>query len=236
MAQTNLDATVKLQATEVTGDEVFDLTVECDLDLPDMAAIVLANKSTKWTEKVNLGDTVEVKLGFAANAATPNIVFKGEVTGLEPIYDTKGGQRVIVRCLNALHLLARGKQSVSYTKVTDKDMVDKIVAKYGLSADYGDTPPTVQYDHVYQHNQTDLEFVRLRASRLGFEVFCEDKKLFFRKRTDQDSGIEYEFGVGGQDKVLERFAPRLSTANQVSEVRVRGWDPDQKKEILGSAT
>jgi hypothetical protein len=31
------------------------------------------------------------------------------------------------------------------------------------------------------------------------------------------------------------FSPPLSTANQVSEVRVRAWDPVHKKEIVGSA-
>jgi Bacteriophage probable baseplate hub protein len=235
MAQTNLDATVKIQATEVTGDEVHDLAVECDLDLPDMAAVVLSNKSTKWTEKVKPGDAVEVKLGFASNAADSNIVFKGEVTGLEPLYDTKGGQRVTVRALSPLHKLARGKKSVAYLNVSDKDIVDKIVGNYGMSAEYGDAPPTVKYDHIYQHNQSDLEFIRLRAARLGFEVYGWDTKLYFRKRTEQDSGISFEWGVGGADTVLERFAPRLSTANQVSEVRVRAWDPEQKKEILGSA-
>ena len=29
--------------------------------------------------------------------------------------------------------------------------------------------------------------------------------------------------------------PRLSTAHQVSEVKVFGWDPDKKKEIVGGA-
>jgi phage protein D len=34
---------------------------------------------------------------------------------------------------------------------------------------------------------------------------------------------------------LERFLPRLSTANQVSEVRVRGWNSSKKSEIIGVA-
>src|SRR5262252_7415120 len=100
MAQTNLDCKVTLAQNEVTGDEVHDLAVEADLDLPDMASIVLSNKSTKWTEKVKLGDVVQVELGFASGAAAPAPVFKGEVTGLEPLYDVKIGQRVVVRALN----------------------------------------------------------------------------------------------------------------------------------------
>jgi phage protein D len=74
----------------------------------------------------------------------------------------------------------------------------------------------------------------MRAARLGFEVVVDDKKLYFRKRTDADSGITLAFGVPGAS-ALERFNPRLSTAAQVSEVKVFGWDPVQKKEIVGVA-
>jgi Bacteriophage probable baseplate hub protein len=235
MAQTNVTLSVTIDGKQIKPDEVHDLNVECDLDQPDMAAIVLSNKSTKYSETVKLGDDISVDGGFATGANDADTIFKGEVTGLEPIYQTKGPQRVVVRALNKLHLLARGKKSVAYTKVTDKDLVDKICQLYSLQGQYGDAPPTVQYDHVYQHNQTDLEFIRLRAARIGFEVFVQDTKLFFRKRSEQDSGIALEFGVTGEN-MLEKFNPRLSTANQVSEVRVRAWDPDQKKEILGSAT
>src|SRR5581483_10563615 len=234
MAQTNVDITVKVAGKEISGDEVHDLVVDADLEQPDMAADVLSNKSTKWSEKVNLGDDVAIEGGFASNSSDAASIFKGEVTGLEPMYQTKGGLRVTIRALNALHALSRGKKSVAYTKVTDKDIVDKICQLYSLTGDYGDTPPTVQYDHIYQHNQTDLEFIRLRASRIGFEVFVVDKKLYFRKRNETDSGISLEFGVSGKN-ILEKFNPRLSTANQVSEVRVRAWDPDQKKEIIGTA-
>src|SRR5262249_56609717 len=88
--------------------------------------------------------------------------------------------------------------------------------------------------HVYQHNQSDLEFIRLRAARIGFEVLVEDQTLHFRKRTDKDSGMTLEFGTG-QETGIERITHRLSTANQVSEVRVRAWDPEQKNEIVGTA-
>jgi RNA polymerase sigma-54 factor len=40
----------------------------------------------------------------------------------------------------------------------------------------------------------------------------------------------------GAEAQLMRFSPRLSTVQQVSEVKVRGYDPENKKEIVGSAT
>lgn len=233
MSSTSIDCTVKLGTDQLTGDEVHDVLVEADLDQPDHAVVSLSNLSTKYSEKVTEGDDIEIKLGFVDGKAQ-KVVFKGEVTGIEPIYDSRAPARVLIRALNQLHRLTRGKKSVSFTKVTDKDLVDKICQAYGLTAKFGDSPPATKYEHVYQNNMTDLEFVRNRAARIGCEVFVVDKELHFRKRGDADSGISLQFGAPG-DSALERFLPRLSTAQQVSEVRVLGWDPANKKEIVGSA-
>jgi len=233
MPSTSIDCAVKIGTKQLAGNEVFDVVVEADLDQPDHAIITLSNLSTKYSEQVNEGDELEVKLGFV-DGKDQGSVFKGEVVGIEPIYDARLPARVQIRGFNQLHRLMRGKKSVTYTKVTDKDIVDKLCQSYGLSPDYGGAGPSTKYDHVYQHNLTDLEFLRMRAARLGFEVSVDDKKLYFRKRVDSDSGIKLVFGVPG-DSALERFMPRLSTAQQVSEVKVFGWDPVKKEEIVGSA-
>ena len=229
---TQLHCTVKLGGKALPGNDVHDVLVEADLDQPDHAIITLSNLSTKYSEQLNEGDDLEIQTSIGGS--DPGVLFKGELVGIEPIYDTRAAARVNIRGYNQLHRLMRGKKSVTYTKVTDKDIVDKLCQQYGLTANYGGSPPTTKYDHVYQHNLSDLEFIRMRAARLGFEVFVDDKKLFFQKRTDQDSGITLEFGVSGAG-TLERFLPRLSTAQQVSEVKVFGWDPVKKQEIVGSA-
>jgi phage protein D len=230
---THIDCTVKLGSNTITGDEVHDILVEADLDQPDHACVILSNASTRWSEKVNEGDDIEIKLGFEGGGQSAT-VFKGEVTGIEPIYDSRQPLRVVIRALNQMHRLTRGKKSVAHKQVTDKDIVDKVCQTYGLTAKFGDTPPATKYEHVYQHNMSDFEFLKLRASRIGFEILVNDKELHFRKRIEADSGIKLEFGLPG-DSALEKFMPRLSTANQVSEVKVFGWDPDKKKEIVGIA-
>ena len=233
MSSTSIDCTVKIGAKEITGDEVHDILVEADLDEPDMAVVTLSNLSTKYSEQVAEGEDIEVKLGFVDGKAA-GTVFKGEVTGIEPIYDSRAPARVLVRALNQLHRLTRGKKSVAHMQVTDKDIVDKVCQTYGLTAKFGDQPPSTKYEHVYQNNLSDLEFLRSRAARIGCEVLVVDKELHFKKRVDADSGIKLQFGVPG-DSALEKFMPRLSTANQVSEVRVFGWDPDKKQQIIGVA-
>jgi uncharacterized protein len=232
VSSTSIDGSIKLKGKELKGEDVHDLLIEADLDQPDHAVVTLSNASPRHSESINEGDDLEIKLGFV-DGLEPIVVFKGEVIGLEPIYDSMSPERVMVRALNRLHRLTRGKKSVAFKQLTDKDIVNKLCQSNGLTAKFGAMPQT-KYEHVYQNNLTDLEFLRTRAARLGCEVFVVDKELHFRKRDESDSGIELTYGAPG-DSALERFLPRLSTALQVSEVRVLGWDPDQKKEILGSA-
>ncbi|HXU74550.1 MAG TPA: contractile injection system protein, VgrG/Pvc8 family [Polyangia bacterium] len=237
MGSTQTDCAVLINGQQLTGNDVHDVLVEADLDQPDHAVVTLSNQSTKYSEKINEGDDIEVKLGFASSGTAQDSVFKGEIVGIEPVYAAAAPARVHIRSYNKLHLLMRGKKSATYTKVSDKDIVDKLCHLHNLSADFGSSPPTTVYDHVYQHNLTDLEFIRMRAARLGFEVSVDDKKLYFRKRVDADSGIKLVFGVTSDDSTstLERFMPRLSTAQQVSGVKVYGWDPAKKEQIVGEA-
>jgi phage protein D len=235
MPSTQIDCKITLGGADIKPEEVHDILVEADLDQPDHAILTLSNASTHYSEQINEGDDLEIDLGFMGEGAKkPGAVFKGEIVGLEPVFDVRGPARVHVRGLNQLHRLMRGKKSMTFQKVTDKDIVGKLCQSYGLTAEYSSPPPSTKYEHVYQANLTDLEFIRMRAARIGFEVFVEDKKLYFRKRIESDSGIVLGFGVSG-DGTLERFTPRLSTVQQVSEVKVYGWDPDKKQQIIGNA-
>lgn len=58
----------------------------------------------------------------------------------------------------------------------------------GLSAE-SESTPNISHKHVYQHNQTDLEFQTV-PQKHGFEV-CEDTKLSLEKReAGRHSNIE----------------------------------------------
>ena len=98
-----------------SGDEVHDVLVECDLDQPDHCIVTLSNLSTKYSEQITEGDDLEVKLGVRRRRGPKSRVFKGEVVGIEPIYDARSPARVHIRGYNQLHRLMRGKKSVDAT-------------------------------------------------------------------------------------------------------------------------
>jgi uncharacterized protein involved in type VI secretion and phage assembly len=89
---------------------------------------------------------------------------------------------------------------------------------------------------VMQYNQTDLEFLWARARRIGYQVYVEDKKLYFQKAdahrgspSDKPASLRWPL-------TLESFTPRLTLMHQVDKAVVKGWDPATKASIEGTSS
>src|SRR5262245_29387973 len=67
---------------------VSEIVVDMSVEAPAMFTVEMAGSSAmkadvQWADHFALGDAVEIKLGFEKK---PSTIFKGEVTGLEPVY------------------------------------------------------------------------------------------------------------------------------------------------------
>lgn len=206
-----------------------EVVVEQDLDQPDMARFTLAGrKGLEFAGGVELGHDASVVTG----PDSPQGLFKGEVVSIEP-FDVSGESRVTIRAFNRLHRLTGEAKTRDFVSVTDAEIVEVIARENGLiPAPSGDVH--IRYDHVYQQNQTDLEFLRARAARIGYEVLVDDTTLLFRKR-EAASPLVLAKGLRAGDSRLQRFHARLSTSNTVQRVIVHGFDP-QGLEHVGEAT
>lgn len=225
---TNVD--VEIDGKPVNEQHLMSVTVERDLNQPDMAAVALTNTDHSYSS-IKHGATLKVKVSKDAV-----VIYEGEVVGLEPHYKAGEPTRIVVRGMNKLHRLLRGRKSKTYSEMTDKDIISKVASGHGLSVEWDG--PTITHHLVYQHNQTDLEFVRHRASRLGLDVWVVGAKLFVKKPAlDKDSGIilsvAKEVATGSQ---LRNFTPRMSSAPVVKKVTVKGWNPEKKELIVGEAS
>jgi phage protein D len=243
----NTSTGVKFEVTigggPVETTDVMSVTVDHDLDLPAMCLITLKNPTNKFNAKFKPGDTVEVKLGGGTRRAGTGAgegdtapVFKGEVVGVEAQYKQGGEPKLSVRAFDKLHRLTRGKKSKTYQKQTDQDIASAIASQAGLSAQCGSTPK-IKHEHVYQHNQDNLSFLRTRAARLGYSIWVDDGKMYFdAPKLDADSGLEFSYEQqpkDGKGDKLKSFNGRLSNAQVVKKVTVRGWDPEKKQEVVG---
>ncbi|MEM7796554.1 MAG: VgrG-related protein, partial [Cyanobacteria bacterium P01_C01_bin.118] len=154
-------------------------------------------------------------------------ILEGEITAIETHF-TQGSQApIVIRGYDPSHRLHRGRFNRSFQNMTDSDVVKKIAGEAGISIGTVDNSGA-PHDYIFQQNQTNMEFLRSRAARCGFELFVKDAKLNFRKPKGDDS-LELTWL-----KDLSSFQVRVSSAEQVSSVEVRGWDYQQKQTFVAT--
>ncbi len=227
---------IKIEGKDAPDDlkqDILHLTVDESLHLPGMFTIVVKNEATpvslekSWKhEKIlQIGHYIEISF-YDLQTRTFIRIIKGEITGLEAHF-TEGSQApIVVRGYDTSHRLHRGRYNRSFQNMTDSDIVKKITQEVGLNTEANNSTPVHEY--VFQENQTNMEFVRSRAARIGFECFVQDNTLYFRK---PKAGGYVELAWL---KEITAFQVRTSTAEQVSSVEVKGWNYKTKMPFTAS--
>ena len=211
-------------------DRLVEVEADSSLHLPDVLIMTFHDDELKWIDAdvFAIGSPVEVEM--AMEDEQTQRVFSGEITAVEPHFQATMTATLVVRCYDITHRLNRGTKSRVFVDMTDSDIAEQIGRENGIQLHAENT--TEIYSHVFQDNQSDLSFLQERAKNIGFELYMDNLTVYFRPaQMTTDAPIELEWGLG-----LTSFTPRLSTFGQVSEVVVKGWDPQTKYEIMGNAT
>jgi phage protein D len=227
---------VRINGADLSQEVAADLiavTVHEDVDAPGMFTLRLINWDmdkliVTWADDQRFaeGGKVELQMGYVDQLQT---LIAGEITGLEPEFSADDVPTLTVRGYDRRHRLLRGRRTRSFTKIKDSDIARQIASALGLSAEVSDTGVTLEY--VFQHNQTDMEFLQQRASQIGYEVAIKGETLLFRPRQHDKA----EVLTLTRDADLIEFFPRLTTLSQVGKVAVRGWNPKEKAAIVAEA-
>lgn len=229
-----LDADVETSLVKVVVDDHLLLPDTFELTLQEPIDLTIAEKA-----RLRVGSVVRVS-GSAEGDAEPGLLIHGEVTALEGVYREQKAPVLVVRGYDHVHRLSRGRRSAVFAGVKYSDIARTVASQAGLEAGtIDDSGPT--FDHVGQVNQTDLEFLKQRATEIGFEAAVVEGKLEFRRPRaaseapeagDLQSTNPLQL-VMGQD--LLEFRPRVTSSGQVTRVEVRGWDPKARQAVVASA-
>jgi uncharacterized protein involved in type VI secretion and phage assembly len=212
---------------------VEEVVVDDDLGLPATFTITLHGGESP---PYRIGQTVEV---MAQGFTSQGPLLTGEITTITGDYDGFG-QRIHLRGYDVSHRLHRGRQTRTFVNVTDSDICRKIANDAGIAVGTVDQTDAT-HDHVSQANQTDWDFLKARAKAIGFLLNVDEGKLNFQRPPDSsgapDEGnllerTEYKL-VFGQD--LLEYRPRITSSGQVARIEVRGWDRQNKRELVGQA-
>lgn len=215
---------------EAKIQQLVEVTVDQSMGAPDVITLrfndpnlVLADDST-----FDLGGEVEVKL--AQGMERPATVTKGEIFSIEPNVRSGRAFETVIRAFHKFNRLHHGRKTRTFLDSKDSDYVSTIANEYGLQMSV-DTTSTV-YPYMVQWNQTDMEFLRERARRLGYLFYTDATKLYFKKydtSTEPVLTITPEVGLGG-------FRPRMTLSQQVGGAKVRAWDPKTKRAVVGQGS
>ncbi|WP_414553003.1 VgrG-related protein [Anabaena sp. CCY 0017] len=225
-------------------NDILQISVEESLHLPGMFTLVISNdyfpgmsQEEAWKHQSLFAIGKKIKIGFTSST-TQNAdfetqdrgnVLEGEITAIETEFNEKSQAPIIIRGYDISHRLHRGRYNRSFQNITDSDIVNQIIGEAGIAS--GTVSSTsIVHDYVFQENQTNMEFLRERSARLGFELYVQDGKLNFRQ-PKQDEALNLKWLED-----MHSFRVRVTSSEQVSSVEVRGWDYSQKRSIVSTAS
>ncbi len=235
--------------------DLIDVVVDTNLHMPAMFVITLWDDVDPDSGKLTYADADTFKVGAEVKIeletdeirdemmALKATLIIGEITAIEPVFADGGRPILRVRGYDRSHRLTRGKKTRTFgdanpkgAGITDQNIVQTIVQETeGITGSQIDASglSNVKYTYVMQYNQTDLEFLWSRAHLLGYQVYVEDKTLYFQKAdahrgSARDKPAALRWGLD-----LRSFAPRLTLMHQVDQAIVKGWDPAAKQAIEG---
>jgi phage protein D/phage baseplate assembly protein gpV len=211
------------------SQNLLDVVVDQHCHLPGMFTIRILDPDLKLINEGVLDLTKEIEIKAETQAGKKVTLIKGEVTALEPAFYEGMIAQLVARGYDKSHRLYRETRSMAHLNKKDSDLASAIAQSAGLQAEVQST--SIVHDHIFQHNQSDLAFLMQRAWRIGYECFVSDGKLFFRKPPDGSASLTLTWGED-----LLTFHPRMTLAEQVSEVIVKGWDPQKQEAIVGRAS
>ncbi len=231
-------------------DDIVELVVDSDYFLPTMFSVTLRDFQDEHSHNLAYADSEKFKIGAAVEISmsaevetglTEAVLVKGEITSIEPVFGEDGNSFFRAVGYDRSHHLTRGKwtrvfgDGKSAGSITEKDILAKIAQMAGLSQKVDASGLSgLSYEYVMQYNQTDWDFLWSRARAFGYQVYVEDRTLYFQKANavrGTDAPVTLEWGA-----TLASFEPRITLMGQASEAEYHGWDPSKKKEIVGKVS
>jgi uncharacterized protein len=182
---------------------------------------------TDLLELLAFGAPIEIRMGYG-NVANLTVLIEGVVSQITTNFGEGGSPELAISGYDNSFPMMGGKNTQSWPKQYDSDVVKQIAGFHSLDADVVKTKE--EQPQIEQNQEGDLEFINKLAQRNGYEVYVTGKTLHFRPPNKGSGVVTLEWGKG-----LLSFKPDGNLAGQVSSVEVYGWDAKTMDKIVGKA-
>lgn len=218
------------------GAEIAGVTVDNVIDGADQFSFSVnnpfnpASSTFKWSENgfFDVGKRIEIKMGYGSKM---ELMLLGLITSVKYSFPSGGASQMEIAGYDLSHLMMKGKKTGAWNDKKDSEVVTQIAGSYQLSTTNIEDS-VVPHPKIKQDKESDYDFIKKLADRNGFEFFVFANAFYFRKPAkDKNPFVALQWG-----KTLSSFSPEINIAEQVTEVKVIGWNPATKKEIIGKAS
>jgi phage protein D len=235
---------IEVEGVEVPKDIdnlLSSAVIDSNLHQPDLFILSFRDPHRAVFTKTGakIGSKIKVT-AFSKAAPAGDILLTGEVTALEVEHDGSGTFTVL-RGYDQSHLLFRGRYTETYQNMTSADIAQKVAERANLQVGQID-PTSPVFPYVSQNNSNDWLFLKKLAADVGYEVLVDDGKLYFRQPASSSAGPAGGSLTNTDDPLaltmgahILRLRSVITSADQVGQVEVRGWDPLQKITVIGTA-
>lgn len=232
---------VEIDGKAIRMDAIVSVEVDENLENPAMFTInfneTLDSKTQRfeWMDNSILTPGAEVKIfmGYTSRPTpNPEPIFWGRLHTLNPAFQNSGVPSLSVQGYDFSHGLQKKKSHFSRTNVRVSDAASEIARQNGLDASGVESTIPTHASIRQSEDESDSDFLKRLARDIGFEVFVRGKTLYFRQPED----VTTELLTFDWLNSIISFTPRFSDSAQVSEVRVRGWNPSTRERVEGRAT
>jgi uncharacterized protein involved in type VI secretion and phage assembly len=214
--------------------------VDDSSNVPDLFLLRFNDEYSTVLDKAGFSIGVPVKLLVQQSGpGGPVPLLSGEVTALETEMD-HDGLYTIVRGLDHSHRLFRGRRVEAYLQSTAADIVRKVAQRAGIKAgNIEGKGPVLQ--HVAQDGISDWDFLHRLAVEAGVVLSVSEGALNFAASTDSATAPADARGARNEPLVLQRgvnlvaLRGTVTSADQIPDVEVRGWDVAAKRAIVAVA-
>ena len=202
------------------------------LTMPDMFTLVFRDPERDILGKAHLEIGAKVKVSTTSTSETaPQPLIDGEVTSVETECGSHG-TLAVVRGYD-MSLPARGgSQERGVPQHQALRHCDQDRERGGPDARRG--RDRWHFDHVFQANQSDLDFLYGLARQVGYDCRVDGQKLLFKKPVSRRPArrratIEHRRHAARVRQRAARLPRPDERRAQVSKVEVRGWDPRRRR-------
>jgi phage protein D/phage baseplate assembly protein gpV len=208
-------------------------------NLPDSIELEFADTAGDLLESARIRIGAKLSVSVSENGPEPTAVLvEGEVTALER-EDLGGSLITRVRGLDRSHRLFRGRRVRAFVDSKISDVVTQVATSAGLTARVSETRSV--HPKISQDNVADWVFLKRLADRVGYSFSVERGQLVFEAPTEAGSAPGGSTSARSDAVVIEHglntlyLRSTVTSAEQVPEVEVRGWNQASKTSVISKA-